>query len=367
MGKLTVDTSELSEKVSLVSKIVPSKTVKPILSCVLFEFSQGAICLNATDLESCVRAKLKCNGEGEGKFAVDAKVLNEIVRTLPANTSAEITFTNEMMLIESGRSRFKIPTMDPSEFPDFGVAQTGNEIKIEARTMYLMLDRVLFCAATDEFMKNLNGVYWEVGKDFLRLVASDGFRLAISEEKIFSDEEASFLLSLRSMRELLSLTQRDQEQLLRITYDGRRVSIMTQELDMIVRVVEIDFPDYKRVLPKAFKTKVVLSTNDLLEALKRAIVIAKRGSESVRVDITESTLKVSSRSPDYGEVQEELEAKKDGEDILAAFNPRFLIEALRHIDTEEVELNFVDSTSPLQINPIDVSGYLYIVMPIRIV
>ncbi len=367
MPKISIDTSQLSEKVSVASKIVPSKTVKPILSCVLFEFSQGNVYVNATDLESCVRARLRCESEGEGKFAVDAKVLNEIVRTLPAGTNTEIRFTNEMTIIECGRSKFTIPTVDPSEFPDFGISDTGNEIQISSKTMEAMLDRVLFCAATDEFMKNLNGVFWEVGRDLLRLVASDGFRLAITEETVSSGEEASFLLSLRSMRELLSLAQKYQEQTLRIFYDGRRVSIMTTDLDMIVRVVEIDFPDYKKVLPKSFKTKVVVNTNQFLEALKRAIVIAKRGSESVRIDVAEGILKVSSRSPDYGEVHEEIDARKDGEDILAAFNPRFLIEALRHIGTEEVELNFVDSTSPLQINPIDVSGYLYIIMPIRIV
>jgi len=97
------------------------------------------------------------------------------------------------------------------------------------------------------------------------------------------------------------------------------------------------------------------------------MVIAKRGSESIRVEAMESVLVLSSRSPDFGEVTEEIEARKEGEDMIAAFNPKFLIEALRHIETDEVELNFIDSTSPLQMNPLDVEGYLYVVMPIRIV
>ncbi|AEH50951.1 DNA polymerase III subunit beta [Pseudothermotoga thermarum] len=367
MPRISVDVSQLSEKVSIVSKIVPSKTIKPILSCILFKLSNGEVFLSATDLESGIKARLRCESEGEGKFAVDAKVLNEIVRTLPDETTAEFTLSEESVTVTCGRSKFKIPTVDPSEFPDLEASAGGTEIQIDASTLASMLEKVIFCAATDEFMKNLNGVFWEVGRELLRLVASDGFRLAIAEERVISNNETSFLLSLKSMRELLSMASKNEEQTLKILYDGRCVSILANDIEMTARVVEIEFPDYKKVLPKAFKTKVVVSTDELVEALKRALVIAKRGTESIRVDVTEDILRISSRSPDYGEAQEEIDVRKDGEDILAAFNPKFLIEALRHIDSEEVELNFVDSTSPLQINPVDVSGYLYIVMPIRIV
>ncbi|RKX38342.1 MAG: DNA polymerase III subunit beta, partial [Thermotogae bacterium] len=145
------------------------------------------------------------------------------------------------------------------------------------------------------------------------------------------------------------------------------LSLTTSEVETVMRVVDVDFPDYRRVLPAAFRCKAVVSKNDLLEALKRASVIAKRGSESVRLDVTEESMLLSSKSPDFGEVSEEVSIQKEGEDITAAFNPRFLTEALRHLHTDEAELNFVDGTSPLQINPLDVEGYLYIVMPIRIV
>ncbi len=367
MARIAVDMKELSDKISIVSKVVPTKVIKPILGCVLFDLTEKGVHLLASDLETSVKAKLNCEYEGFGKFAVDAKVLYEVVKTLPNDAGATLELTPSSLSIECGKSKFRLSVVDPSDFPEASIGATGVSFEIEANLLYNMIERVIFCAAADEFMRNLNGVYWELGNGFLRLVASDGFRLALAEQRLPIQSEMGFLLSLKSMKELMNVTHSCGEKNLLFEYDGKRVGIIAADVETVVRIVEVEFPDYKRVLPKAFKTKVVVSTNDLVEALRRTMVIAKRGSESIRIEAMENVLVLSSRSPDYGEVNEEIEARKEGEDIIAAFNPKFLIEALRHIETEEVEMNFIDSTSPLQMNPLDVEGYLYVVMPIRIV
>ncbi|MCS7174718.1 DNA polymerase III subunit beta [Pseudothermotoga sp.] len=367
MARIAVDMQELSEKISIVSKVVPSKVIKPILGCVLFDLNEKGVYLLASDLETSVKARLNCEYEGLGKFAVDAKVLYEVVKTLPNDVGATLELTPSNLSIECGKSKFKLSAVDPTDFPEVSLGTIGASFEIEASLLYNMIERVIFCAAVDEFMRNLNGVYWELGNGFLRLVSSDGFRLALAEQRLPIRSEMGFLLSLKSMKELMNVTRGCGEKNLRFEYDGKRVGIMVADVETVVRVVEVEFPDYKRVLPKAFKTKVVVSTNDLIESLRRTMVIAKRGSESIRIEVVENVLILSSRSPDYGEVNEEIEVRKEGEDIIAAFNPKFLIEALRHIETEEVEMNFIDSTSPLQMNPLDVEGYLYVVMPIRIV
>lgn len=367
MARIAVDTQELVSKVSVVSKVVPSKAIKPILGCVVFDLTEDGVFLLASDLETGVRTKLNCEYEGFGRFAVDGKVLYEVVKTLSTDvgTSLEITPTN--LSIECGKSRFKLSVVDPSDFPETTLSEVSASFEIDADVLHSMIEKVIFCAATDEFMRNLNGVYWELGSGFLRLVASDGFRLALAEERLEIQSEMSFFLSLKSMKELLNVAQSCAGKKLQFEYDGKRVGITATDVETFVRIVEVEFPDYKRVLPRAFKTKVVVSTDELLEALRRTMVIAKRGSESIRIEVMENALVLSSRSPDFGEVTEEVEARKEGEDMIAAFNPKFLIEALRRIETEEVELNFIDSTSPLQMNPLDVEGYLYVVMPIRIV
>ncbi|WP_448535317.1 DNA polymerase III subunit beta [Pseudothermotoga sp.] len=367
MARIAVDMQELVNKVTVVSKVVPSKVIKPILGCVLFDLTEDGVFLLASDLETGVKAKLNCEYEGFGRFAVDGKVFYEVVKTLPTDVGASLEVTPASLSIECGKSKFKLSVVDPSDFPEVSLSESSVSFEIDANVLHKMIEKVIFCAATDEFMRNLNGVYWELGNGFLRLVASDGFRLALAEERLKIQSEMGFLLSLKSMKELMSVAESCGEKRLRFEYDGKRVGIIATDVETLVRIVEVEFPDYKRVLPKAFKTKVVASTNALVEALRRTMVIAKRGSESIRVEAMENVLVLSSRSPDFGEVTEEIEARKEGEDMIAAFNPKFLIEALRHIETDEVELNFIDSTSPLQMNPLDVEGYLYVVMPIRIV
>jgi len=224
---------------------------------------------------------------------------------------------------------------------------------------------VSFCASNESAMKALNGVYFEAHGGFLRLVASDGYRLALAEQKLAIDGEFDFILALKSVREIEKLLSSTTEPEIKITFDHSTVSFNAGDITTVVRVVEETFPDYKRVLPKAFKTRVILNSDDFAEALKRVMVIAKRGNEKVQLKITDDVMELSSQSSEYGEAVESIPITKDGEDLVVNFNPKFLNEAIKHIDEKEIEFNFVDNLSPLQINPRNVEGYLYIVLPVR--
>ncbi|PHJ12335.1 DNA polymerase III subunit beta, partial [Fervidobacterium sp. SC_NGM5_O18] len=243
--------------------------------------------------------------------------------------------------------------------------ESGIKFSIDTSILEEMLDRVSFCASSESAMRALNGVYWEVHGGFLRLVASDGYRLALAEQKLDIDNEFDFIIALKSVKELEKLLSSTTEPMINITYDHSIVSFNAGDVTMIVRTVEETFPDYKRVLPKAFKTRVVLNVDDFAEALKRVMVIAKRGTEKVQLKISDDVMELSSQSPDYGEAVENIPVTKDGEDLIVNFNPKFLNEAIKHIDEKEVEFNFVDNLSPLQINPRNVEGYMYIVLPVR--
>lgn len=364
--RVVLESGELEDKLIMASKAVAKKSVKPVLAGFLFEIKNGEFNLYATDMETGVRAKVNVNElEGEGRFVVDAKTILELVKIFPADV-VEMFLEGDNLIITCGSSKFHLPTMDPSEFPEITPTESEAILEIDTSILDEMVDKVIFAAATDEFMRNLNGVFWELTEGFLRLVASDGFRLALAEEKIEHEITASFLLSLKSMKELANVLSNTPEPIVSIKYDGKRVSLTAGDVETIMRVVDADFPDYRRVLPPAFKTKVVVSKNELLNSLKRILVIAKKGSDAVKFDIAEGKMILSTKSPEAGEAIEEIEVQKEGEDLTIAFNPKFIVDALRKIDTEEVEMNFVDPTSPLQMNPLDVEGYIYIVMPIRL-
>ncbi|AIY87999.1 MULTISPECIES: DNA polymerase III subunit beta [unclassified Thermotoga] len=364
--KVTVTTLELRDKITIASKALAKKSVKPILAGFLFEVKDGNFYICTTDLETGVKATVNAAEiSGEARFVVPGDVIQKLVKVLPDDIT-ELSLEGDVLVVSSGSTVFRITTMPADEFPEITPAESGITFEVDTSLLEEMVEKVIFAAAKDEFMRNLNGVFWELHKNLLRLVASDGFRLALAEEQIENEEEASFLLSLKSMKEVQNVLDNTTEPTITVRYDGRRVSLTTSDVETVMRVVDAEFPDYKRVIPETFKTKVVVSRKDLMESLRRVMVIATKGSESVKFEIEENVMRLVSKSPDYGEVVDEVEVQKEGEDLVIAFNPKFIEDVLKHIETEEIEMNFVDSTSPCQINPLDISGYLYIVMPIRL-
>ncbi|MCX7653086.1 MAG: DNA polymerase III subunit beta [Fervidobacterium sp.] len=366
MLRFTVNKSEIEKKISIASSAIGSRTVDPILQCLLFKPVNGHLRIHATDLQTSVISDVRV-GEYEGNepFAVDAELIDDIVKNLPED---EVTFeySKGKLIIRSGKAKYSIATVtDTERFPIVQADESGVNFSIDTSILEEMIDKVSFCASTETAMRALNGVYWEIHGGFLRLVASDGYRLSLAEQKLNIESEFDFIVALKSVKELEKLLSTTTEPIINITYDHSLVSFSAGDVTTIVRTVEENFPDYKRVLPKVFKTRVVLNLDDFSEALKRVMIIAKRGNEKVQLKITDDVMELASQSSDFGEVVESIPVTKDGEDLIVNFNPKFLNEAVRHIDEKEIEFNFVDSLSPLQINPRNVGGYMYIVLPVR--
>ncbi|MCD6443365.1 MAG: DNA polymerase III subunit beta [Thermotogae bacterium] len=363
--RLVVDRDVLEEAVSITSKASSTKSADPILTGILMKYD-GKLKLFATDLEIGLAHEMDVlEGEGSGGFVIDAKLINEIVKNLPEN-SVEMIYDSGILEIKSGKSRFRLNTIPPDDFPDFSPAEGGTSIELPCDTVKEMMEKVIFCAATDEFMKNLNGIFWEFEDGFFRLVAADGFRLGLVEERIDGfGESLSFLLSLKSMKDMVKVLSGCDGNFT-LTFDGSKVSFAFDNTKMVVRIVDAEFPDYRRVIPSGFTTKLLVDRLALREALRRVSITAKFGSEGVKFDIKDEIMTIESRSQDYGEAYEELEIEKEGQDIVVAFNPKFLLDSLQKIESDSVELNLIDPSRPLQMNPPDVMGYLYIIMPLRL-
>jgi len=368
MMKFVAARSEILTRLESVSGAVAPKNVKPILSGIYFSMKdESTVKLVATDLETAITTELKPKQiDGSCNFVIDARLVLEIVRNLP---EGEVIFETEEtnMVIRMGSARFTLPTMDPDDFPDIEPATGGLDFTVSVSSVELMVERVIFCAARDEFMRNLNSVYWEFDDGYLRLVAADGFRMALSEGRIDLNIDDHFLLTLKSMRDLQNSLKAAMSDVMKITYDGSRVQFSFDGTEIVTKVVDAEFPDYRKVLPKSFKARVVVPTETFSDAVRRASIAARLGSDSVKFEIDDEQFKIIARSPDHGESVEVIGANKEGDNIVIAFNPRFLSESVKKIDSDSVELNFVDSNSPLQMNPVDVQGYTYIIMPIRLI
>ncbi|BBJ28334.1 DNA polymerase III subunit beta [Athalassotoga saccharophila] len=353
----------LSSYLDSLSRAVASRPIRPILNGVHFDLKDG-LTLTATDMEFTVRSKIP-DVKGDKSFVVDAKTINEIVKSLP-DKEVKFSIDGQKLEILSGKSKFQIFIQDGAEFPDVKVPSDGIEFSMKRTQLYSMLERVAFSAATDENMKNLNGVYIEIENGISRAVAVDGFRMALVEGKIDEKIEINFLLSLRAVKELLRVLSLTNVEDVNLKFENRQISFEFDNMIFICKIVDAEFPNYKRVIPDEFKTKIIVDRNELRSAVRRVSIITRSGSETVKFNIEKDRMKISSKSADLGEAEEVVDIQMEGEPIMIAFNPNFILDALNHTDEDKIQLSFVDSNKPLMIDTVDLKGYFFIIMPVRL-
>jgi len=353
---------------SRIVSIIPKKNIKPILSGVKIYSQDEDIYFSATDMESSMRVKVESyEREGQGSYVIDALTLEEISKNLLKD---EVHFTLEpnKAIAHTGAGEIKIPVMNADDYPELDFENVGEEIQLPKEKISAMIEKVLFCASTDEMIRNLNGVLWEFSGKYLRLVSADSYRMAVTEEIVFSEERSdlSFFISLKSMKEIQSLLKESDEDQFIIKFDGKKVITRIKDILFTARLMDVSFPNYKAVLPEQFQTKIIIDRVEILKALKLINIIAKGKGDTVKLKIEDNKLEISARSQDRGDGDIPYEIVQEGKNMLVAFDPGYLIEGLQHFDGDELEMNFVDENNALQINDTEVTGFLHIIMPVKI-
>ncbi len=356
---------------SKMSSIVPAKGIKPILSGALIEAKDGHVRVSATDLDAAVRMNLgESFLEGEGAFVVDAKLLEEVARNMLSD-QVHFIFEENRLAFRTQNSNYDLPFMEPDDFPAIYFIENGQSLSFPRAILIEMIEDVVYTCSTDELMKSLNCILWEFEGKLLRLVGADGFRLSLCEQDIFDTEALSesqdlrFLVSLKGMKELLNYLKEMKDDVATLVYDGKRVCLGNDSHRLLVRLMDYDYPDYRRVIPKTFKTKVVLDREEFLKQLRFVHVITRTSGESVRFIFKDNQLQMLARAADRGEANVDMAIHKEGNDIQIAFNPKFVIESVQHAKQPKLELNFHDEANPMQMNETDMPRTINIIMPIR--
>ncbi|SHF06986.1 DNA polymerase-3 subunit beta [Marinitoga hydrogenitolerans DSM 16785] len=401
--KLQIERSKLNSLMDMASKAVAKKTTNPVLSGYKFSVKDNDLHIYATDLQTAFHGVIKniifekvekvtddlfnsetdnleennetlfeetVTNEIKPEFVVDAAYFSDIIKNLSFE-SVDVYLENKNIKVMAGKSEFLLPTMDPDDFPEI-VPNKVEEgiITFERQKLLSMIERVIFCALRDSenISRNLNGIYWDFREGgYLTLVAADGYRLALAELSMdIVNTPPSFLLSLKSMEELLNVLRGAKTENVELFFDGARVLFFldNDNIEIILNVVDATFPDYIRIIPQAFKTKVITSTDLFLKVLKRVSIAAK--NDQVKMEIKDSIMELTAKSPEVGLAVEELEVEKEGEDLLIAYSPKYLREAIDHIGTSEVEFNITSESSQTMIKPVGDDSYMYIVMPVRL-
>ena len=363
--EVVLDRDAFLKGLQMVQNIVEPRQTLPILANVLVEAEGETVRLTATDLEVGARVGVPARVASPGAITVSARKLAEIVKELPAAAVALRVGENATVSLRCGGATYKLVGLAPDDFPAVVPATPASWVTLDARTLREMLAQTKFAVSHDETRYALNGILFTFqGKD-VRLVATDGHRLAISMRSLGTGVGgASGIVPRKAVNELERVLGAGEDVQIAIT-DNQFVLQMPNFV-MTARLIEGQFPNYEAVVPKNHPGKLVIGRSVLAAALRRVAVMAEERNKPVKLTLAPATLRLSASSQELGEAEEILEVEYAGEELTIGFNSRYVLDAISAVEKDQVVFEFKDGLSPGLIKTVEDEGYCCVIMPMRI-
>jgi DNA polymerase-3 subunit beta len=367
--RFTISREKLQEGLGAVAASIPAKTTLPVLSNILVETTERGIRLSGTDLDIAVSTEVPADVETAGAITIPAKKLSEIARELPPSPVKVAAAGEQRVNLECGRSRFKLLGLPKDEFPAFPGVKFDASWRVKSGDLQKLITHTSFAVSTEESRPILNGVLWELKPERMRMVATNGHRLAKMELPITSAGAPSgdLIVPPKALEQIRRLFPADEE--LEIARGDNHLGFRSPLTAVFTRLIEGPYPPYEQVIPKDNDKVAVADKASLTSALKRMSVIASDQTHRIRLSFNAGMLKFSVQTPDLGEAQDELPIRYDGDPLDIGFNASYLLEILRFIPSEEVRLTFKAPERAATVEPEgwdDPAKYLCLVMPLRL-
>jgi len=368
--EFSVDRGEFLEGLALTQGVVERRNTLPILANALLDASGKELSISATDLEVHVKRRVRAKIKKPGAATVGARKFFEFVRELKPGEVTVRLLENQFVEIVSGRSRVKLVGLPAAEFPSFPLPEAKGSLGFEVpkENLARMIDCTLFAVSTDETRPHLGGVLLSVKPGTLRFVGTDGHRLALIEQPLpgTPTEPRAVILPRKGLSELRKMLE-GETGATRLIVGSNVVRVEQGEVELAMRLVEGEFPNYEQVIPQSSKYTIAVDKSELLSALRRVSVVASDRARGVKLQVSPGQLLVAANSPDFGEASEEIEISFTGEELAVGFNSRYLMDVLGVLgDAQKVEIGLTDDASPGVIRGEDDEGYRYVVMPMRL-
>ena len=369
--EIKIARSEILRGLGLVQGIVERKTTMPILANVLLEATGTSLSITATDLEVGINCLLKGEVVEKGRVTVHARSIYDIVKELPEETVFLTVKDGNWIEIRCGKSRYKIVGLSPDEFPALPTRGQGDVWKMDGKTLAQMMEKTSFAMSTDETRFNLNGVYLDPAKTKegtkLKMVATDGHRLSIVERDLGTKcgIQKGAIVPRKGVTELRKMVE-GAEDPIDLWLDAKHLIAWRDNITLVVRLIDGQFPPYEQVVPKQSKRIVSLARETLTHALKRVSVLSTDRARGVKFSVSPKNLEIFASNPDLGEAREELEIAYKGESFDVGFNARYFLDALGAIADEQAVLEMGDETSPCVLRSEADRGFTHVIMPMRL-
>lgn len=363
--KFTVNKSDITEAVSNIQRAVSTKTSIPALEGILLSATETGLELCAYDLELGITTVIPAFVMEPGKAVLSAKLFSDIVRRTPAETVTVSVDEKNMATLESGYSRFSIIGIPAEEFPELPKLSDSTQISLPGALLKSMIRQTLFAIAESDAKPIHQGSLFSLENGILDVVSVDGYRLAVRREPVDFSEDLSFVVPGKTLSELLKLIK-DSEEPVEISAGRRHILFKIDNYTVISSLLEGEFLNYKAAIPPESQTEVVLKTREAIDSVERvSLLITDRLKSPIRCLFDNNEVKLNCTTS-MGRASDQLDVEMTGQSVEIGFNNRYLLEALRNTECDEVKVQMGGPLSPMKVVPKEGDSFLFLVLPVRL-
>lgn len=365
----TITRQNLHQGLAAVSASIPAKTTLPVLSNILIQARVGGVWMTGTDLDVAVRIQVPADVAVPGSLTAPGKKLQEIARELP-DQPVTIVARGDQLEIRCGRSAFKLNGLPSEEFPSLPEIRFEEGWTVTGKDLQRLIHHTSFAVSTEESRPILNGVLWELRDGHMRMVATNGHRLArmVVPAAAATATSADFIVPPAALQQVQRLFRSDDA--LDVARDGNHLGFRSGGTEVFTRLIEGTYPNYEQVIPKDNDKWAIVQKSTFESAVRRMAIVASDQTHRIRLVFQKNSVHLNVLTPDLGEGEDELELQYEGDELEIGFNANYLLEVLRYMPTEEVKLTFKAPERASTLEPV-VKGdesldYLCLVMPLRL-
>jgi DNA polymerase III subunit beta len=370
--KVSVSQQQLAQGLSIVSRAVSPRSTLPVLQNVLIATDEGRLRLSATNLELGITCWIGTQIQDEGSITVPARLLADLVGTLPNDTvNLAVNTSTCTLTVKCGSSSTDIKGIDAQEFPPMPATDISEGIRIKVSDFKEMVQQVAFAASSEEARPVLQGVQTTVTGSEIAMASTDGFRISVRKVALEEPPKKSLnmIIPARALNELARIAS-DGEKIMSMIIPGGRGQVVFRmdSVELVSQLIDGNFPDYKVIIPRSFKSHTIISTAAFLKACRQAEIIARNGNNVVRLNFQPNAdrpgqVEVSAQSEETGSNETTIDATIDGPGLVVAFNVRYLREVLEVIKTPNLVLETNDHKSPARVHPVGDENFQHVIMP----
>ncbi len=364
--KIICNTSILAEASMNVQKAVMTKTAMPILEGILFTTTENGVKMTGYDLEIGIETTIEADVIEEGSVILNAKTFCDIIKHIPYDKIIFETDEKLQCKIYCGDIEYYMTGIGPKDYPELPVIINGKDLDMPQKVLKDMIKKTIFSVAVNDVRVIHKGIKFEIKPGEIRLVAIDSHRIAIRKEFInYNGEELAFVVPAKTMGEIMKLIP-DGDDFVKIGLGRRHILFQINGYTIISRLLEGEFMKYESIIPTNYNTVVRTKTRDMIDSVERvALIITDRFKAPLKMEFKENELKISTATA-LGTANDKLEVSVDGNDIEIGIQSRYILDALRAGEEDEVLIGMVSPTNPVCVIPTSGESFLYLILPVRL-